>query len=83
MDPSKYEYQSEFAKHYFSQGITEGKAEGKAEMVLKLLRRRFGALSADEETRVNAASLTELDAIAEATLTATSLQEALAGRVPP
>ncbi len=98
MDPSKYEYQSEFAKHYFSQGIAqgisegiargeaegeargraEGKAEGKAEVVLKLLRRRFGALSADQEAHVHAASLTELDAIAEATLTASSLQEALA-----
>ncbi len=28
MDPSKYEYQSEFAKHYFSQGIAQGLSEG-------------------------------------------------------
>jgi hypothetical protein len=31
MDPAKYEYQSEFARRYFSQGKAEGEAMGKAE----------------------------------------------------
>ena len=31
MDPAKYEYQSEFARRYFSQGKAEGEVMGKAE----------------------------------------------------
>jgi hypothetical protein len=31
MDPAKYEFQSEFAKHYIQIGRAEGEAEGKAE----------------------------------------------------
>jgi hypothetical protein len=31
MDPAKYEYQSEFAKRYLSQGRAEGEAKGRAE----------------------------------------------------
>ncbi len=31
MDPAKYQYQSDFAKHYFAKGKAEGEAKGKAE----------------------------------------------------
>jgi flagellar biosynthesis/type III secretory pathway protein FliH len=31
MKPANYEFQSEFARHYFARGKTEGKAEGRAE----------------------------------------------------
>lgn len=93
MDPSKYEYQSEFARRYFGQGkaagveegktagIAEGKAagiaEGKARIVLKLLATRFGALRPAIEARVRDASAVDLDAIAERVLTAQTLDEAL------
>lgn len=76
-----YEYQSDFAKHYFGQGRmkgrAEGRAEGSAEMVLHLLTLRFGELDDAAKARIAAASLADLDAIAERLLTAQTLQEAL------
>ena len=65
----KYEYQSEFARRYVSQG--------RAEMVLKLLTLRFGRLPAEAEARVRAASIEQLDAFAERVLSAKSLDEVL------
>lgn len=73
----KYEYQSDFAKHYFGKGKAEGKAEGRAELVLRQLTVRFGALSDDAKARVAGATAEELDAVAERVLTAQTLQEAL------
>jgi flagellar biosynthesis/type III secretory pathway protein FliH len=89
MDPAKYEYQSEFARHYFAQGRAEGRAEGeaegeakgraegKAEVVAKLLSLRFGTLPDSAQRRLRNASVGELDRIAERVLTAASLDEAL------
>jgi flagellar biosynthesis/type III secretory pathway protein FliH len=89
MDPAKYEYQSEFARHYFAQGRAEGeaegeakgraegKAEGKAEVVAKQLSLRFGTLPDSAQQRLRNASIAELDRIAERLLTAASLGEAL------
>jgi len=93
MDPAKYEFQSDFAKHYIALGRHEGKAEGRAEgkaegelegelkgrsaLVLRQLTRRFGSLPPDAAARVAAASIDELDAIGERLLTAKSLEEAL------
>jgi hypothetical protein len=73
MDPAKYEYQSEFARRYFS----EGKAEGKAEVVLKQLALRFGPLAEDLVERVRAASAAELDVFAERLLTARRIEDVL------
>jgi hypothetical protein len=73
----KYEYQSDFARHYFAQGRAEGKAEGRAEMVLRLLAVRFGQPDDATQARIAAASLADLDAIAERLFTAQTLQEAL------
>lgn len=82
MDPAKYEYQSEFARRYFSQGKAEGKAEGKvegrADIVLKLLALRFGALPAAVEARIRGGGAEELDGIAARVLIARTLDEALA-----
>lgn len=69
MDPAKYEYQSEFARRYVTQG--------RAEIVLRQLALRFGALPPDAVARISAASSKELDAIGERLLTAPSLQESL------
>jgi hypothetical protein len=77
MDPSKYEYQSEFARSYFAQGKAEGEAQGKAEIVLRLLSLRFGPLTERALTRLRAATVADLDRIAERVLTAASIEEVL------
>jgi hypothetical protein len=73
----KYEYQSDFARHYFGQGLEKGVAKGRAELILRQLTIRFGALDNDVKARIAAATADELDAISERLLTAQSLQEAL------
>jgi predicted transposase YdaD len=45
-----------------AKGKREGKAEGKAETLLRLLRRRFGALPEWAERRIATASTEQLDA---------------------
>ena len=109
MDPTKYEYQSDFARRYVAQGraeglatgeaeglakgeakgLAEGRAEGRAEgeahgrlegeanLVLKLLKARFGPVSGEVQARVRAASIDDLEHIAERILTAKSLDESL------
>jgi hypothetical protein len=73
MRPIKYEYQSDFAKRY----VAQGRAEGRADMLMRLLKARFGPLSTEVQAQIAASSSKELDAIAESLLTASSLQEAL------
>ena len=93
MDPAKYEYQSEFARKYFSlgkaegeaegeakgeaKGKAEGKAEGKVELVLKQLAVRFGPLDDGVVARVRGSTVADLDRIAEQLLTAESVEEVL------
>jgi hypothetical protein len=72
MDPAKYEYQSDFARHY----VALGRQEGRADLVRRLLILRFGPLPAAIGTHIAAASADELDAIGERLLTAKSLAEA-------
>lgn len=69
MDAKKYEYQSEFARRYV--------AQGRMDLLLKLLSKRYGAVSAAVATRIRKATASELDAIAERVLTANTLDEAL------
>ena len=80
----KYEYQTEFARRYYGQGLTEGRAKGRAEdradLILRLLARRFGSLSDSIQAAVRQASIEELDVIGERLLTADTLSEALAPR---
>jgi len=88
MSASNYEFQSEFALHYYGKGKVEGKAEGKAEgnvegrleIVLKLLAARYGALSTAVVARVRETSAADLERIAERVLTAETLDEALSAR---
>jgi flagellar biosynthesis/type III secretory pathway protein FliH len=85
MNSLKYEYKSDFARHYFAQGRAEGKAEGRVEgkaegrveIVFKLLTSRFGPLSEGVQDRVHSAQDTQIDALAERVLTAQTLEEAL------
>ena len=92
MDPAKYVYKSEFAKHYIALGRTEGeakgeargeargKAEGKTELITRQLRRRFGRLSAAVRAHLAAASSEQLDQIAERLLDASTLDEVFTDR---
>jgi hypothetical protein len=77
MDPAKYEFQSDFAKRYLSQGRAEGEAKGEARILLKLLALKFGPLSAAIAERVQTASIAELDLWADRVLNATTLDEVL------
>jgi hypothetical protein len=81
MNPAKYEYQSDFARHYIALGQAKGRAEGRADLVLRLLTARYGTLSSELRARIVAASIDELDAIGERLLTAPTLDDALAGSV--
>lgn len=73
MDPAKYEYQSDFAKRYF----TQGRIEGRAALIVKQLSLRFGRLASELQARIEGASIAELDAVGERLLSAQTLQEAL------
>jgi hypothetical protein len=77
IDPDKYEYQSEWARSWFAHGKEEGQAEGRAGLISRLLTMRFGPLTAEVETQIRSASISELDAIGERLLTVPTLQEAL------
>jgi len=69
MDLRKYEYQSDFARHYI--------ALGRAAMITKQLTLRFGPLTPEVEARIAAASIAELDGIGERLLAAQTLHDAL------
>lgn len=75
-----YEYQSEFARRYFAEGMAEGKTDGKAALLVRQLTLRFGPLPQEVGTLLSKASDTELDAIGERLLTARDLAAALGGR---
>ncbi len=61
-----------------SEGRAEGRAEGQAGIVLRLMELRFGVLSDAVRERVRDASAVELEAWAEAVLTAPGIDEVLA-----
>ncbi len=52
MTSGNYEYQSDFARKYFSKGRDEGKAESKAEDLLKILARRGIAVADEQRARI-------------------------------
>lgn len=55
-------------REIFRQGRQEGRQEGELNMALRLLRRRCGAISAEQEAGIRALSLERLEALAEALL---------------
>jgi hypothetical protein len=85
MNPATYEYQSEFCRGLFAQGVAQGMEQGResgersgrAAFAARQLTFRFGPLSAEIQNRLAAASINELDALAERLLVARTLQEAL------
>jgi predicted transposase YdaD len=64
--------QTRFYQDVFAEGRTEGRTEGQqqeaAALVLRLLRRRLGALSTEVESRIRALPVAELEALGEALL---------------
>ncbi len=64
------------------QGIAQGVAQGKithtVEMLLRLLRKRFGDVPPTAEERIRTASIDRLDEWAERILTAATLDEVFA-----
>jgi hypothetical protein len=58
----------------------EARHQGKAELVQQLLEARFGALAKDVDEHLKAASLDDLQGIAQRLFTAQSLREALGER---
>lgn len=79
MDPANYEFQSEFAKRYLSQGRAEGEAKGRAEgeatLLSKLITLKFGPLDDATAGRLRDASTTDLERWAERILTANTLDD--------
>ncbi|HLQ39026.1 MAG TPA: DUF4351 domain-containing protein, partial [Planctomycetota bacterium] len=61
-----------------TEGRTEGRAEGRAELLLGLLRKRFGQLPGGVTTRVQQATLEDLELWAERILDARSLADVFA-----
>ena len=51
-----------------AEGRTEGQQQGEAALVLRQLRRRLGAVSAEVESRIRALPVVELEALGEALL---------------
>jgi predicted transposase YdaD len=60
-----------------ARGVVEGRLEGRRELVLKLLRARFGELPEVAVARVNAADVVQLDLWAERVLSASTLADVL------
>ena len=61
------------------QGIARGVAEGERTVLLRQLRLKFGELDAATTSRVQAATIEELEGYAERILTATSVADVLGG----
>lgn len=81
MNPAKYEYQSEFARHYFFKGKAEGNAEGETkgrlEVIQQFLTLRFGELPQSVMERLKSADAAQIEAIVRRTLRASTLDEVL------
>jgi len=60
---------------FIEEWIQEGEARGARQMLLRLLRKRFGELPATAVARLEAADLAACEALAERVLEANSLEE--------
>ena len=68
----------EYLEPVVGSALYTAKTEGKAEMLLRLLRRKFGELPEEAIARVRAASREDLDSWADSILFADSLDKVLA-----
>jgi len=77
-----YEYQSDFARKYYSEGREEGREQGRRDERLAIVREllivKFGPLSPPIEERLAAASYAELGEVGKRLLAAESLDAVFA-----
>lgn len=70
MTQRKYEYQSDFARKYYGEGLTAGQTQGRVEgaklIVLRMLARRFGMPGEDLRTRIESLDVESLEALSDA-----------------
>jgi predicted transposase YdaD len=59
----------------YKRGKEEGRQLGKLELILRLLSRRFGQLSSQARTRVESMNSTQLEALGEALLDFTGIDD--------
>lgn len=72
----KWEYQSNFARRYFSQGEAKGEAQGEAKAVLAVLAARGIAVPDDARERIESCTdLDQLDEWVRRSVTAESVKE--------
>ena len=71
---------AEGIKKGLAEGVEKGQAAGQAGLLLRQLELRFGAVPEAVRDRVRDASASELEAWAEAVLTAADIHEVLAAR---
>ncbi len=60
--------QTRFYQEAVAEGREEGRQDEAAELVLRQLRRRLGAVEAEQEARIRTLSVLELEALAEVLL---------------
>jgi hypothetical protein len=66
MKLKNYEYQSEFARHYFGEGEAKGKVDGVAKTILMVLSARGVCVSPDARARITGCGdLAQVEALAE------------------
>ena len=70
---TQYEYQSDFARRYFSAGRQEGRQEGRQDLIGRLLRRRFGPAAEGLVARLGSLDPEALDWVGDALLDAPDL----------
>ncbi|MFN3076383.1 MAG: Rpn family recombination-promoting nuclease/putative transposase [Alphaproteobacteria bacterium] len=80
------EIMASFGRRYYEEGkargFTEGRTEGKTELLLHLLRLRFGALGSEIEARIRNASEGQVDEWCTRFVTARELVEVFAQNTP-
>jgi flagellar biosynthesis/type III secretory pathway protein FliH len=72
------DYQRKLRDEGLQEGLKEGRKEGECTLLLRLLRARFGELSAAVVARINAAEAADLERWGERVLAAQTLAEVFA-----
>jgi predicted transposase YdaD len=68
MDITQSRFYQQIIQEGRQEGLQKGRQEGEANLVLRLLMRRLGTLTADQEGRVRALSVEQLEELGEALL---------------
>jgi predicted transposase YdaD len=63
------------AKEGKAEGKAEGKQEGEAQLIIRLLKRRCGVLSLNQEAQIRSLDLNQLESLGEALLDFTTIAD--------